>query len=173
MWCAYWPLSKRHGEVMPSSCLVKRCCGIHLYICTYCTYYANWLTVLDKYTTLWGEPERIHLQNVEQLQAHNYLNPGIVNENWHWHCLVNALTSIPQTDSTKKPPRVSILCLPDISTSDHCTHSICKLLEQPVVPPTYINLGSHSSTFTSCASTYTWFPPLSGTQHCHLPSRHA
>jgi len=35
----------------------------------------------------------------------------------------------------------------------------CKLLEQPVVPPTYINLGSHSSMFTSCAnipSPYLW-----------------
>jgi len=22
-----------HGDVMPFSCLVKRCCGIHLYMC--------------------------------------------------------------------------------------------------------------------------------------------
>ena len=31
MWCGYWPISRDHGDVIPSSCLVKRCYGIHLY----------------------------------------------------------------------------------------------------------------------------------------------
>ena len=30
MWCGYRPISRQHGDVMPSSCLVKWCCGIHL-----------------------------------------------------------------------------------------------------------------------------------------------
>ena len=31
MWCGYWPISREHGDVMPSSCLVKRCYGIQLF----------------------------------------------------------------------------------------------------------------------------------------------
>ena len=31
MWCGYRPISREHGDVMPSSCLMKRCYGTHLY----------------------------------------------------------------------------------------------------------------------------------------------
>ena len=31
MRCEYCPISRQHGNVMPSSCLVNRCYGIHVY----------------------------------------------------------------------------------------------------------------------------------------------
>jgi len=43
-----------------------------------------------------------------------FVSPGAMNDGWYWHCLTNALASIPRTDSTTKGFQIPCRALPPV-----------------------------------------------------------
>jgi len=69
---------------------------LQIYCCT--------TIILDECTTLWGKPDRVHKQNMEQLNAydsHQNLRPQNITKRIHTHLHTNCVSAHTQNKSWK------------------------------------------------------------------------